>query len=158
MPRSGGGVRQAVSSPTAMVDVTPHMPDASNQDMPDASNQADGSDWLAVAGQVLGVVTILLPVAGFLVRWAAFFSSTSGIAMPAEVLAWSVPLTQLVFSGAIVLAAALSIVVFYGFLATRWFTSKVPLLKRFVSGDTRRSTSKNPFLAFTSWPEGAGRK
>lgn len=94
-----------------------------------AADTADKGDLLAIGGKVLPLVTVLLPVAGYLIRFIAFSanSTTSGAA---DVLAWSAPIGQLAVTGLITFGIAVGIV----FLA-----SVSELIARLPSPRRRRS-------------------
>lgn len=66
-----------------------------------------------VGGNLIAVVTVMLPVAGFLIRWVAFGANptTSG---SADTLAWSAPISQLAWTGSPSVLLALVIVFLAG--------------------------------------------
>jgi hypothetical protein len=114
---------------------------------------SEKGDLLAIGGKVLPLVTVLLPVAGYLIRFIAFSanSTTSGAA---DVLAWSAPISQLAVTGLITFGIAVGIV----FLA-----SVSELIARLPSPRRRRSvilalSSSVPILlgailVLSPWPD-----
>jgi hypothetical protein len=78
-----------------------------------AADPADEGDLLAIGGKLAALVAVLLPVAGFVVRYVAFSlnSTTAGVA---EVLAWSAPIAQLAATGVLSIGLGLVVVVIAG--------------------------------------------
>jgi lysylphosphatidylglycerol synthetase-like protein (DUF2156 family) len=79
----------------------------------DAPPVSADADYLVIGGKLLALITVLLPVAGFVTRWVAFGSNptTSGAA---DTLAWSAPIGQLAATGLPSVVLGLAIVVLVG--------------------------------------------
>lgn len=73
----------------------------------------DRADLIGMTGRVLAAGAVMLPVAGFVVRWVAFSSSpvTAGVS---GLLAWNAPLGQLATTGLQPVVISLSAVLFAG--------------------------------------------
>ena len=83
--------------------------------MPDVAQResADRNDLLAIGGKLATLVAVLLPVAGFIIRYVAF-SLNPATEASAEVLAWSVPISQLAATGGFSVVVALFVVAVAG--------------------------------------------
>jgi hypothetical protein len=84
---------------------------AESQPSGQEAERREGLDWLTTGGKVLALLAILLPVAGWIVRWVSFAANgtTGGLA---DQLASGAPIAQLALTGVGTIVPAAGIVPF----------------------------------------------